>query len=71
MKPHGIPANTSDKPRIAQYIFMFPAQEQDEELKESHIEMWKELNLMSLERSYLGVNRGNKRFSLQNHGSFS
>ncbi|MCA0174029.1 phytanoyl-CoA dioxygenase family protein [Bacillus sp. RAR_GA_16] len=42
MQPHGIRANTSDKPRIAQYISMFPAQEQDEELKESRIEMWRE-----------------------------
>ncbi|MDP4552646.1 phytanoyl-CoA dioxygenase family protein [Alkalihalobacillus macyae] len=47
MQPHGIRANTSDKPRIAQYISMFPAQEQDEELKESRIEMWKERNAPS------------------------
>jgi hypothetical protein len=42
MQPHGIRANYSEKPRIAQYISMFPAQEQDEELRESRINLWKD-----------------------------
>jgi ectoine hydroxylase-related dioxygenase (phytanoyl-CoA dioxygenase family) len=40
MQPHGIRANYSDKPRIAQYISMFPAQEDNEELRKSRIQSW-------------------------------
>ncbi|GGG23003.1 phytanoyl-CoA dioxygenase family protein [Paenibacillus abyssi] len=40
MLAHGIRPNHSTKPRIAQYISMFPAQESNEELKQSRIESW-------------------------------
>lgn len=42
MQPHGIRVNHSAKPRIAQYISMFPAQEQNEELRADRIRMWRE-----------------------------
>lgn len=42
MQPHGIRPNFSEKPRLAQYISMFPAQEENEELKESRINSWSE-----------------------------
>ncbi|MEH6864346.1 phytanoyl-CoA dioxygenase family protein [Priestia megaterium] len=42
MLAHGIRANRSTKPRLAQYISMFPAQEQDEQLRQLRIESWKE-----------------------------
>lgn len=41
-EPHGIRANRSvDKVRIAQYISMMPAQEEDEELRQWRINSWK------------------------------
>lgn len=40
MQPHGIRPNHSTKPRIAQYISMFPAQEGNIELREERIESW-------------------------------
>lgn len=41
-QPHGIRANRSgDKVRIAQYISMMPAQEDNEELRQWRIESWK------------------------------
>lgn len=41
-EPHGIRANRSeDKVRIAQYISMMPAQEEDEALKEWRVNSWK------------------------------
>ncbi|THE13461.1 phytanoyl-CoA dioxygenase [Bacillus timonensis] len=42
MQPHGIRPNNSDKPRLAQYISMFPAQEGNEELRKSRIKSWSE-----------------------------
>ncbi|MCK6258970.1 phytanoyl-CoA dioxygenase family protein [Fictibacillus sp. KIGAM418] len=42
MQPHGIRPNYSDKPRLAQYISMFPAQEGNEQLIETRVESWKE-----------------------------
>ncbi|MCM3596177.1 phytanoyl-CoA dioxygenase family protein [Metabacillus idriensis] len=42
MQPHGIRANHSDKPRIAQYISMFPAQEENEDLRQTRIRSWEE-----------------------------
>lgn len=42
MLPHGTSANHSNKPRIAQYISMFPAQEDDEVLRDSRIKSWKD-----------------------------
>lgn len=40
--PHGTGRNESDRPRLAQYISMFPAKEEDEELREWRIRSWKE-----------------------------
>jgi ectoine hydroxylase-related dioxygenase (phytanoyl-CoA dioxygenase family) len=40
--PHGIRTNHSTKPRIAQYISMFPAQEHNEQLRQWRIKSWKE-----------------------------
>lgn len=43
LQPHGIRPNTSgNKVRIAQYISMMPAQEEDEQLREWRITSWKE-----------------------------
>ncbi|MCY9106865.1 phytanoyl-CoA dioxygenase family protein [Bacillus atrophaeus] len=42
MLAHGIRANHSTKPRLAQYISMFPAQEHNEALRESRISQWRE-----------------------------
>ncbi|WP_139194410.1 phytanoyl-CoA dioxygenase family protein [Bacillus sp. MUM 13] len=42
MQPHGIRPNFSDRPRIAQYISMFPAQEDNEELREERIASWRD-----------------------------
>jgi len=39
--PHGIRANHSDKVRIAQYISMMPADEDNEELRQWRINSWK------------------------------
>ncbi|MFD2200080.1 phytanoyl-CoA dioxygenase family protein [Shivajiella indica] len=39
--PHGIRANHSDKVRIAQYISMMPAEEDNEELRQWRINSWK------------------------------
>jgi hypothetical protein len=42
LQPHGIRANTSgNKVRIAQYISMMPAQEDNEELRQWRINSWK------------------------------
>ncbi len=38
--PHGIRANRSDKVRIAQYLSMMPAEEENEELREWRINSW-------------------------------
>ncbi len=40
-EPHGIRANNSDKVRIAQYISMMPAQENNDALKEWRVNSWK------------------------------
>ncbi|MFJ5760455.1 phytanoyl-CoA dioxygenase family protein [Neobacillus sp. NPDC093182] len=42
MQPHGIRPNYSEKARLAQYISMFPAQENNQELREARIQSWKE-----------------------------
>jgi hypothetical protein len=39
---HGIRENNAAKPRLAQYISMFPAQEQNESLKETRMTSWSE-----------------------------
>ena len=41
-EPHGIRVNNSDKVRMAQYISMMPAEEENEELREWRISSWKE-----------------------------
>ncbi len=47
LEPHGIRANTSgDKVRIAQYIAMMPAQEENEELRQWRINSWKNRDAM-------------------------
>lgn len=40
--PHGTSRNRSDQPRLAQYITMFPAQEENEELRQERIRCWRE-----------------------------
>jgi len=42
MLAHGIRPNRSDRPRIAQYIAMTPAQEDNKELREWRVRSWKE-----------------------------
>jgi len=43
LQPHGIrPNRTSNKVRIAQYIAMMPAQEDDEELRQWRISSWRD-----------------------------
>ena len=42
MLPHGIRPNHSDRPRMAQYIAMTPALEDNEELRQWRIKSWKE-----------------------------
>jgi ectoine hydroxylase-related dioxygenase (phytanoyl-CoA dioxygenase family) len=39
--PHGIRENRSDRPRLAQYISLFPAPQDDEELRQWRIESWR------------------------------
>ena len=41
MLAHGNGHNTSDKPRLTQYITMQPAEEYDEELRQLRIESWR------------------------------
>lgn len=40
--PHGTSRNTSSRPRLAQYITMFPAKEEDEAMRQERISLWKE-----------------------------
>lgn len=40
--PHGTGRNNSARPRLAQYITMFPAREDDEALRRERIRLWKE-----------------------------
>lgn len=42
MLAHGIRPNHSDRPRLAQYISMTPAQEQNEELRQWRIASWRD-----------------------------
>ena len=39
--PHGNGRNTSNKPRLAQYIAMSPALEDNEEVRENRIQCWR------------------------------
>lgn len=38
--PHGVRPNTSDRPRLAQYVSMSPAREDDEALRQGRIRSW-------------------------------
>lgn len=40
--PHGTGRNNSTRPRLAQYISMFPAKEDDEALRQERITMWRD-----------------------------
>lgn len=42
LMPHGNGHNVSDRPRLAQYITMFPAQEDNEELRQTRVACWRE-----------------------------
>jgi len=47
LQPHGIrPNNSENKVRIAQYIAMMPAQEEEEELRQWRINSWQSRNAM-------------------------
>ena len=41
-EPHGIRVNNSNKVRMAQYISMMPAEEENEELREWRVSSWRE-----------------------------
>ena len=41
-EPHGIRPNSSNTPRLAQYISMMPAQEENEELRQWRVSSWRE-----------------------------
>ena len=40
--PHGNGHNVSDRPRLAQYISMFPAREEDEAMREDRVGRWRD-----------------------------
>ena len=40
--PHGTGRNNSSRPRLAQYITMFPAREDDEAMRQERVRLWKE-----------------------------
>ncbi|MCY4063115.1 MAG: phytanoyl-CoA dioxygenase family protein [Chloroflexi bacterium] len=40
--PHGTGRNNSTRPRLAQYITMFPAKEDDEAMRQERIKLWRE-----------------------------
>ncbi len=42
MLPHGIRPNHSDRPRIAQYLSMTPAEEENEDLRKWRIKSWRD-----------------------------
>ncbi len=44
---HGNGHNVSNKPRLAQYITMSPAKEDDEELRQARVQSWRECRPMS------------------------
>ena len=47
LEPHGIRANTSgNKVRVAQYVAMMPAQEENEELRQWRINSWQSREAM-------------------------
>jgi ectoine hydroxylase-related dioxygenase (phytanoyl-CoA dioxygenase family) len=42
MLPHGTGRNNSTRPRLAQYITMFPALEDDDAMRQERINLWRE-----------------------------
>ena len=40
--PHGTGRNNSTRPRLAQYITMFPAKEDDDRMRQERIDLWRE-----------------------------
>ncbi len=40
--PHGTGRNNSTRPRLAQYITMFPAREDDETMRQERVSLWRE-----------------------------
>ena len=40
--PHGTGRNNSARPRLAQYITMFPAKEDDEAMRQERVSLWRE-----------------------------
>jgi len=40
--PHGTGRNNSSRPRLAQYITMFPAREDDEAMRQERVRLWRE-----------------------------
>jgi len=39
--PHGNGRNRSDRPRLAQYITMYPARPEDEQLRQRRVQLWR------------------------------
>ena len=58
--PHGNSRNVSDKPRLAQYVRLFPADPADEELREARIASWRERSHPAFQnpRAFPGDQRG-------------
>ena len=58
--PHGNSRNCSDKPRLAQYVRMFPADPADEDLREARIASWRESSHPAFQnpRAFPGDPRG-------------
>ena len=52
MLPHGNGHNTSDQPRLAQYITMRPAADDDEELRQMRIEAWRQRRPVTKSEGY-------------------
>ncbi len=52
MLPHGNGHNTSDQPRLAQYITMRPAEQNDEELRQMRIGSWRQCRPVAKSEGY-------------------
>ena len=55
--PHGNGHNVSDQPRLAQYISMNPAEETNEQLRETRVAAWRDKKPMP-SRAFPGDQRG-------------
>jgi hypothetical protein len=62
--PHGNSRNKSDRPRLAQYITMFPAREDNEEERAYRVKAWREL-LPPRGKAFPGDPRGWEQQHLQ------